>query len=838
MPHVRIRVTRSTTIVHTNLFQKGIIMNTRRILNISGLILACCLFCFQAIYEDGREIIDPSVPPSFNSEIQELLSEQETWQAFQGTFGDDWDISWDEQTSTPRIIYGGTIPVIGGLNDQSIESSCNNFLSILEPLSLVDAENFELADIRERENRWIIRYAQKYLGLHVEGSELSLLVNPLSQIVRLRASIFSEIDIQVQSQISTTEALIQAQATFGYTEGIDRINSTDLIIYPTRTSEIVSYILAYKIDLSDGENNENWVYYIDANQGSTIAAFNNTTSASVEGTVTGYIYREYPTDTKVVESWADGWVTVNTSTDVTDASGDYTIYVGNVGQYTVNSSMIGSHIEIIDDEGPELSHSGTAYTWMDHNWSWNSSGSYSAESDDEVNVWYHLTLMYELVKAAPFNFDMMTQDYFQEDLEDNLEVHVRFTDEPYGSFERTTGVINLGEGNTQNTNSALDTDWIYHEMGHAVHCSILGSSAYGYLNDDFRKIKEAVSDYWACTINGSSGIFEVTKPSSGRDLDNDWIWGDANCDGEGIWCWSQYVSGGLWDMRGSLGVTIADRLFFETLFEAAHFVTDFLDDILIQDDIYYGDGNGIVTISTPHIDDILYAFGDHGIYPATASIPPARPINVALHDMGDETRISWNGLNDDTNSDFDYFIVYRKTSPDIGGGPKPVWRSIGTTTALYFDDEEFEMEPNGPMTAWYKVRTKDDTGNYSAYSELVTSDGYGVASKSIHQNSGDGGIDLKSSPTDFMLENNFPNPFNPSTMIKYGLPTTAKVQLIIYDAKGRKVKTLANSIQPSGWHQRTWDGMDEVGRIAPTGVYICSLTAGKDHQTLKILLMR
>ena len=301
-----------------------------------------------------------------------------------------------------------------------------------------------------------------------------------------------------------------------------------------------------------------------------------------------------------------------------------------------------------------------------------------------------------------------------------------------------------------------------------------------------------------------------------------------------LYCVSQIFGGALWDIRQLLGSSISNNLIFESLFDDAVIIEDFLDVLLVNDDIYYGDGDGTVTTSTPHIDDILYAFGDHGYYPATASIPPAAPKDVVLTDISAGTRISWDGLNDNTNSDFDYFKVYRKTDPDIGGGRYPIWVSIGTTSNLYFDDTEFDMNPSGTVEAWYKVITKDDSGVYSNYSETVETDGYEMASKKVHDPSN---ID-NPIPSNYKLVNNFPNPFNPSTTIQYGIPKTSHVNIDIVNIQGKTVKTLVNDTQIAGWHTVDWNGLNTYGESTNTGLYLCVLRTKSQTYTLKLLYLK
>ena len=66
-------------------------------------------------------------------------------------------------------------------------------------------------------------------------------------------------------------------------------------------------------------------------------------------------------------------------------------------------------------------------------------------------------------------------------------------------------------------------------------------------------------------------------------------------------------------------------------------------------------------------------------------------------------------------------------------------------------------------------------------------------------------------PTEYVLDQNFPNPFNPSTTLRYGLPEAAAVSLVIYDIRGNAVKTIDSGNQTAGWYEHVWNGMDESG---------------------------
>ena len=88
-------------------------------------------------------------------------------------------------------------------------------------------------------------------------------------------------------------------------------------------------------------------------------------------------------------------------------------------------------------------------------------------------------------------------------------------------------------------------------------------------------------------------------------------------------------------------------------------------------------------------------------------------------------------------------------------------------------------------------------------------------------------------PFVFRLSQNFPNPFNPSTVIGYQLPTNTMVTLKIYDVLGREVRTMVNERQSAGNYSVTLT----AGNL-PSGVYFCRLQAGSFTATKKLALLK
>ncbi|MBR58360.1 MAG: hypothetical protein CMH54_10105 [Myxococcales bacterium] len=91
---------------------------------------------------------------------------------------------------------------------------------------------------------------------------------------------------------------------------------------------------------------------------------------------------------------------------------------------------------------------------------------------------------------------------------------------------------------------------------------------------------------------------------------------------------------------------------------------------------------------------------------------------------------------------------------------------------------------------------------------------------------------------EYALQQNFPNPFNPSTTIQYSLPQAGSMSLKVYDMAGQMVRHLVDQHQVAGSHQVVWDGLDKAGAPTANGVYIYELRAGEFRALRKMLLLK
>lgn len=146
-------------------------------------------------------------------------------------------------------------------------------------------------------------------------------------------------------------------------------------------------------------------------------------------------------------------------------------------------------------------------------------------------------------------------------------------------------------------------------------------------------------------------------------------------------------------------------------------------------------------------------------------------------------------------------------------------------TAADIETTTVEATTEGPgLTHYWRVRAFAATGEAGPWSLpwSFTAQGTPVDTETDD--------DL---PAQFVLEGNYPNPFNPQTTITYSLPQTTEVHLGVYDALGREITVLADGMQPAGRHEVVFEAVD-----LPSGVYLYRLVASGQVRTGRMVLLK
>ncbi|MCZ6803138.1 MAG: T9SS type A sorting domain-containing protein, partial [Proteobacteria bacterium] len=165
-----------------------------------------------------------------------------------------------------------------------------------------------------------------------------------------------------------------------------------------------------------------------------------------------------------------------------------------------------------------------------------------------------------------------------------------------------------------------------------------------------------------------------------------------------------------------------------------------------------------------------------------------------------------------------------------------------TAKAIHFD--RFDLERSRDGLHFNKVVTivfKGETGYtwvdenlpigvYDYRLKLIDVDGTFRVSDTIEVN--------LTPPIEFGLSQNFPNPFNAGTTIRYSLPRNSHVTLKIYDLLGREVRALVDEPQEAGFHTVRWDSRDNSGTPSASGIFYYTMRAGEFVQSKKLILLK
>jgi hypothetical protein len=93
-------------------------------------------------------------------------------------------------------------------------------------------------------------------------------------------------------------------------------------------------------------------------------------------------------------------------------------------------------------------------------------------------------------------------------------------------------------------------------------------------------------------------------------------------------------------------------------------------------------------------------------------------------------------------------------------------------------------------------------------------------------------------PSRLELAANYPNPFNPSTTIRFNVPSTQTLRLVVYNLLGQTVKELVNGQFNAGQYQFEWDGTNSTGQVVSSGVYFYSLEGTQERLVRKMLFKK
>ena len=193
------------------------------------------------------------------------------------------------------------------------------------------------------------------------------------------------------------------------------------------------------------------------------------------------------------------------------------------------------------------------------------------------------------------------------------------------------------------------------------------------------------------------------------------------------------------------------------------------------------------------------------------NLAPGVPQNIAAGYQSGGVALDWD---DAPESDFQFYRIYRGEDPGFMPVPDNLLQEVAVS--------HWTDPVTAPWGFYYKVTTLDHAGNESEGGSPVTTTR----------------TDPDDLPTQSTLHEAVPNPFNPSTRLAFGLAASGWARLVIYDAAGHLVATLVDDHLSMGRHEVMWNGRDDAGRAASSGIYLYRLEADGGVLSRRMVLLK
>ena len=204
-------------------------------------------------------------------------------------------------------------------------------------------------------------------------------------------------------------------------------------------------------------------------------------------------------------------------------------------------------------------------------------------------------------------------------------------------------------------------------------------------------------------------------------------------------------------------------------------------------------------------------------------------INISQSNLTDTYALRWSESKDVDIDTINYLI-----SAGVGQFPAEiVYETADTSLMIYYQNiidnwpPDLAMLSRGTLKLSVSATDGFDTVKVSGNDRLVFVNRYDYLSIV------DEGI-----PTEFTLHENYPNPFNPTTSLRFDLPEVTDATITIFNMLGQRVRTFNMNDTPAGYHSIQWDATNDYGDPVGAGVYLYQLKANQFVKTRKMVLLK
>ena len=220
------------------------------------------------------------------------------------------------------------------------------------------------------------------------------------------------------------------------------------------------------------------------------------------------------------------------------------------------------------------------------------------------------------------------------------------------------------------------------------------------------------------------------------------------------------------------------------------------------------------------------------------------PFSVFEHSAGTTRQLAVVIIDKDKNNQWDIYAQVTAMNNNV-----LVFNDTYNPAGTQYDsskggiDLSRSLSSNLPIPTMYRITFGPVTGTepYSTHSTLEIKNSHPFSAQDVVVFNPTVLTNVRTAPdvpTSFTLEQNFPNPFNPSTTIRFAVPKRTQVTLTVYNTLGQRVATLVNEAKNEGFYAIRWNGRSDQGFSVASGMYFYHITAGNFTASRKMLLIK
>jgi len=544
-----------------------------------------------------------------HADRQRALTASAPWRNFTVRHG-AWKPMWNEWTGTPHRAIGPPFALPGFAGDAaSVDRAVRRFIGENPDLFGGRGVQLEALPVQNVEGRWIARYRQLAGGVPILYSDWEFRLSADGRLYLFGADAYSvPPDFVASTGVVASVAREAAKAGLAFDPSTDRVEGgRELYVIPIRGADARPELkLVYSATVSIRKPRDSQVAYVDARNGELVWR-KSIRSNLITGTVTGNVHLSTPYAGLTNMPFRNQTVKATsgvTNSAITNVSGQYSVVGPGGTTNTVSASLSGPYCTVVRTGGSNAGFSvccipPTAVVNID--WT-------TVSQESERDAFFHVNAAHDTVKAIDPLYNV--SDY---SLTTNVDINDG--DDCSAFWDPVTNSLNFYPAGSGCPNTGTMPDVIWHEYIHSVMWNMyftLGQRPNGLENE---ALAEGLADAFSALMDDDPVIGnDFFGPGTQlRSIATPARWPeDANPQPHNM---ALIVSGALWDLRLATSCALTNRLRHFALKigfpddpDAGVAFSEFFLDMLDADDNDNDLSNG-----TPHVNEIVTAFNNHGI---------------------------------------------------------------------------------------------------------------------------------------------------------------------------------------------------------------------------------